>query len=122
MPKTILVIDDDAAIREAFTYALIDVPYKLEVAESGDAAIAKMQEQRFDLIFLDLRMPGMNGIEVLKKVHALNSAIPIYIITAFAKEFFAELTHARQKGINFELISKPASNEQIQQIVNNVLA
>ena len=101
MSKSILVIDDDAEIREAFILALKDTGYHVDTAESGEEGIKKDRSKKYDLIFLDLKMPDMSGIEVLRKMRKVNKKTPIYIyiITAFYKEFFDELKTLEKENI-----------------------
>lgn len=121
MNKQILVIDDDAGIRDAFILALKNTEYIVDTAESGKEGISKEQKKKYDLIFLDLKMPGMNGIEVLREIRKVNRDIPIYIITAFYKEFFEELKAVQEEALKYELIKKPIVDEQILLVVKSVL-
>ena len=121
MNKQILVIDDDAGIRDAFILALKNTEYRVDTAENGEESIAKEQKKKYDLIFLDLKMPGMTGIEALREIRKVNRDIPIYIITAFYKEFFQELKAVQEEGLKYELIKKPIIDEQILLVVKGVL-
>ena len=121
MCKHILVIDDDASIRDAFILALKDTGYQLDTAETGEEGIEKEKSKKHDLIFLDLKMPGMSGIEVLQKIRIVNKETPIYIITAFYKEFADELKNAEKERLTFELIKKPIRSDQILLVTKSVL-
>lgn len=121
MKKRILVIDDDRAVRESFVLALEDTGYRVDTAESGERGLAALGVGAYDLIFLDLHMPGMNGVEVLRKIREANRKIPIYIITDFHKEFFNELEAARDDGIAFELLKKPLGGDRIVLLAKSVL-
>ena len=121
MSKHILVIDDDAGIRDAFILALKGTEYQLDTAETGEEGIEKEQSKKYDLIFLDLKMPGMSGIEVLQKIRIVNKETPIYIITAFYKEFADELKIAEKERLTFELIKKPIRSDQILLVTKSVL-
>lgn len=122
MNKAILIIDDDEAIRKSFQLAFKDTEHTVDVAESGEVGLEKIKNKRYDLIFLDLRMPGINGVEVLKIItKCCTKDIPIYIITAFAQEYFTELRDLRNQGINFEILNKPVSSEEIIAIAQSVL-
>ena len=121
MNKQILVIDDDAGIRDAFILALKNTEYIVDTAESGKEGISKEQKKKYDLIFLDLKMPGMTGIEALREIRKVNRDIPIYIITAFYKEFFQELKAVQEEALKYELIKKPIVDEQILLVVKSVL-
>lgn len=121
MNENILVIDDDAAVRKAFQYALDETSYHVDTAESGEEGISKLNQNEYQLIFLDLKMPGLNGIETLRKLRKINNAIPVYIVTAFHKEFFTGLQSLKEEGIKFELLKKPLGSEEILTVVNSVL-
>jgi len=119
--QRILIIDDEEIIREAFTLALENSGYLVDTAETGDRGLQMAQNVLYDLILLDLKMPGMNGITVLRKLRDMNGNIPVYIITAFQREFFEQLQSIEEEGIAFELIRKPLSHDQIIMVVQSIL-
>lgn len=121
MSKRILVIDDEEAIRKAFTLALMDSDYEIESAESGEKGIEKARNDSYDLIYLDLKMAGLNGVETLRELRKGNKDIPIYIVTAFYGEFFQELQKATEDGIGFEVVRKPLGGDQILRITKGIL-
>ncbi len=121
MSKNILVIDDDAAVRKSFVLALKDTGYQVDTAETGEEGVEKEQSKKYDLIFLDLKMPGMSGIEALREIRKVNRRTPIYIITAFYKEFLDELKTVEKEDITFELIKKPIVDDQIILVAKSVL-
>ncbi len=116
MNKKILIIDDDSAVRGAFKLILDDAGYDVDVAENGFQGIEKVQTERPDLIFLDLRMPGIDGVETLRRLKTIDATLNVYIVTAFAEEFMAQLQGAQNEGLQFELASKPLSSTQIRTI------
>ncbi len=82
--KTILLVEDDAALREALQGALQERGYRVEVAEEGEAALAWLQrEPRPSLILLDLMMPGLNGWDFLsrRRIDPSLPAIPVVVIS-----------------------------------------
>jgi len=121
MNKRILVIDDDAGIRKAFALALEDMPYKLDAAESGEKGIEMGQNNKYNLIFLDLKMPGLNGVETLRELRKISRDTPVYIVTAFYNEFFESLKAVRDDGLDFELLKKPIGSDEIVLIARSVL-
>jgi DNA-binding response OmpR family regulator len=121
MSKHILVIDDDIAIRESFLLALKDTGYTVDVVESGEKGIEKERTKKYDLIFLDLKMPGISGIETLREIRKVNKNTPIYIITAFYKDFFDELKAAEKENLSYDIIKKPINGEQILLITKSIL-
>lgn len=118
----ILTIDDESAVRDGFKLALEDND-DIEVfeAENGLQGVEQFKQHQPDLVFLDLKMPVMNGAEALKAIRDIDNDVPIYIVTAFAKEFFEELEAIRDTGMKFDVAAKPLSLMQIEQIVNATL-
>jgi CheY-like chemotaxis protein len=112
-PVRILVVDDDPVARRAISMSIQLVFGRPENAESGEAALALTSEKRFDLIFLDVLMPGIDGVETCKKIHetALNCRTPVVFVTSH------DDTEARSKaalagGCGF--IPKPVVPSQIK--------
>ena len=116
MHHNILVIDDDPAVRGAFKLILEDDGFTVREAEDGLQGIEMTYAERPDLIFLDLRMPGIDGMEVLRRLKAIDPTLNIYIVTAFAHEFMDQLKDAHDEGLQFELANKPLSSAQIRNI------
>jgi len=80
MPN-ILVIDDEHSIRESFSL-ILEGPYNVTLAASGEAGLKAVSSQKQDLIFLDCRMPGMNGLETLKRIKEIDSKPEVIMVTA----------------------------------------
>ena len=119
--KRILVVDDDEAIRKLFLLSLEGKGFQINTAGTGKKAIEIAEQVKYDLIFLDLKMPGMNGVETLRELRKINMNVPIYIITAFHEEFFNELKSVEEDGIDFELLKKPFDTEQLISVANEIL-
>ena len=116
MVSKILVIDDDPAVRGAFRLILEEDGFSVREAEDGLKGIEMVNADRPDLIFLDLRMPGIDGVETLRRLKTIDETLNIYIVTAFASEFMDQLKSAHDEGFQFELASKPLSSGQIRNI------
>ena len=116
MASNILVIDDDPAVRSAFKLILEDDSFSVREAENGLQGIEMTLAERPDLIFLDLRMPGIDGVETLRRLKAIDETLNVYIVTAFATEYMEQLKGIHEEGVQFELASKPLSSEQIRNI------
>jgi CheY-like chemotaxis protein len=121
MTKHILVIDDEPGIRKSFMTALEDTGYLVETAESGEVGIERLEIQKYDLIFLDLNMPGLNGVETLRELREIDKDVPIYIVTAFHAAFSDQLKKAAEDKVDFELLKKPLSADQIVTITRGIL-
>lgn len=122
MSKHILVIDDEPSVRDAFDLALSSLGYQVTCMADGLSGIEAARHTCPDLIFLDLKMPGIDGVETLRRLHAtLENIPPIYIVTAFSREFVEPLQQARTENLAFQLASKPLSTDQIRQIARVVV-
>jgi CheY-like chemotaxis protein len=120
MVQRILVIDDDAAVRGAFQLVLSDIGFTVLLASDGLQGIALAEAERPDLIFLDLKMPGMDGVETMRRLLAMDKTLNIYIVTAFAQEYLVDLKKAQAEGMTFQLANKPLSGAQIRHIAKSV--
>jgi len=120
MSIRLLVIDDEEAIRKLFIQALESTDCQVETAESGEKGIEKARDTKFDFIFLDLKMPGLNGVETLRKLWEIEQAAHIYITTGYYGDFNEQLQRAVDDGISFDLIKKPFDADTICSIVRVV--
>jgi CheY-like chemotaxis protein len=119
--KRILVIDDEKSIRKLFQLTLEATDYHVDTAESGEKGIEMARQAKYDLFYLDLKMPGMNGVETLQELRSFNRDTPVYIITAFHEEFFDQLKQVHEDGIEFEILRKPLDSEQLIAITQTIL-
>ncbi len=119
MSKSILIIDDDESVRDAFTLALSHTDYATRVASSGEEGIQQATAQSPDLIFLDLKMPGIDGVETLRRLREQGIECPVYIVTAFMPEFLDQLAVAAKEGLKFGLGQKPLTRDQICMIASS---
>ncbi|MFC1560165.1 sigma-54-dependent transcriptional regulator [Candidatus Margulisiibacteriota bacterium] len=78
---TILVVDDELSIRESFSL-ILGKDFHVLLAASGEAALKKLIDEKVDLIYLDVRMPGMNGMETLKKLKEIDNDTSVVMVTA----------------------------------------
>jgi len=81
--KRILVVDDEEAIRLLYQEELGEAGYKVDLAADGSEALRRIEQARPDLMTIDLRMPGMDGIELIGRVRAMYRDLPIVICTAY---------------------------------------
>jgi two-component system, NtrC family, nitrogen regulation response regulator NtrX len=114
----ILVIDDEAAIRESLRMILEYEDYQFSGAGSGQDAIAAVQRERPDLVLLDIKMPGMDGMEVLRKLHALDETLPVVMISGHGTTATA-VEAIRSGAIDF--LDKPLSSERVIVTLQNAL-
>ena len=100
----ILIIDDEKAIRNSLGEILSDEGYEVDTAEDGPSALAKVDKERFDVIFCDIKMPGMDGIEVLEKLMADGVDSVVVMISGHAE--IETAVECIKKGA-FDFIPKP---------------
>lgn len=81
--KNILVVDDEENIRNLYKEELEDLGYAVTTASDGPSALAALDAKTFDLVTLDMRMKGMDGIETLRRLKEKNSRLPVVISTAY---------------------------------------
>lgn len=110
----IFVIDDDESVRDAFSLALVDEPYQVVAFASGKLALEAVKTSRPNLVFLDLNMPVLDGVEVLRGIMEIDDTICVYVVTAFANDYLERLRQARDQGLKFQIASKPINDTQIR--------
>jgi DNA-binding NtrC family response regulator len=106
----LLVVDDEEVIRQGMRRILEAEGYHVATSASGRIAIEKIQEQDFDVVVTDLKMPGMDGIEVLKTIKILQPEVPVIIITGYSTVDTA--VDAMKNGA-FDYIAKPFTSDLI---------
>jgi len=84
--RVVLVVDDDARIRDLLKYVILKRGYKVITAESGEKAVEEVEKRHFDLIFLDLVLPGLSGVEVLQMIKAKDEKAVIVVITGYGND------------------------------------
>src|ERR671925_1746423 len=118
MKPRILVVDDEAAIRDSLRMILEYEDYQFVGAASGQEGIAVVQRDRPDLVLLDIKMPGMDGLEVLRKLHALDETLPVVMISGHGTTSTA-VEAIRSGAIDF--LDKPLSSERVIVTLQNAL-
>lgn len=117
--RKVLVVDDDPVVRKSFDRVLSDKGYAVITAESGEEALHKLDEERYDIVYSDIRMPGMSGLEVAENVKARRPWTPVVIITGYGTE--AAEARAKAAGVS-SFLHKPLSPEMIEDSVRDSLA
>src|SRR6266700_2177234 len=105
-PASLLVVDDEEMNSEGLARRLQRHGYAVTLARSGREAIELLGERRFDLVLLDIMMPGMNGLEVLKLVRRADSLIDLPIILVTAKGESEDMVEGLELGAN-DYVTKP---------------
>ena len=109
--RKVLVVDDDPVVRKSFDRVLTGKGYAVITAENGEEALQKLNGEQYDVVYTDIRMPGMSGLEVAEKVKARQPWTPVVIITGYGND--AAEARAKAAGVaNF--LHKPLSPELIE--------
>ncbi|TWB39088.1 sigma-54-dependent transcriptional regulator [Nitrospirillum pindoramense] len=116
---TVLIVDDDAALRDALGEVVGDCGHTARPAPSGEAALAILANEAVDAMVLDLRMPGLDGMEVLRRVRDRFTTLPVTVLTAHATA--ANTIEAMRLGA-FDHLTKPVGRAALTQALNGMLA
>jgi CheY-like chemotaxis protein len=84
--KKLLVVDDDPVVGRSFNRVLSDKGYAVITARNGEEALRKLDEEAYDVVFTDIKMPGMSGLEVAERVKARQPWLPVVIVTGYGTE------------------------------------
>jgi two-component system NtrC family response regulator len=114
----IMVVDDEPSVLESFKMILQIKDYAVDTYPDGPSAISKLQKGNYDLCFVDYKLPGMDGIEVLKKVKEIDPSIEVIIVTAYASE--SSKSSAVELGA-LEYLRKPFLMDEIYELVERGL-
>jgi two-component system, NtrC family, nitrogen regulation response regulator NtrX len=113
-----MVIDDEPSVLESFKMILKIKDYDVTTFPDGPSALAQLQKDQFDIVFCDLKLPGMDGLEVLKKVKEVDPNVEFIIVTAYA----TESSHANAITLGaLEYLRKPFLMEEIYELVERGL-
>ncbi|MDQ3711266.1 MAG: sigma-54 dependent transcriptional regulator [Acidobacteriota bacterium] len=108
--KTILLADDDVNLRRVLEFQLSEAGYNVSTAQDGAEALEIFTNSDFDCVVTDLRMPKLSGLELLERIKAANTEIPVIVITAFGE---VETAVTAMKAGAFDYINKPFNRDEI---------
>jgi len=114
----VLVVDDEEPIREMMTTALGTKQRDVLTAASGEDALELLKKHPVDIVLLDLSMPGLNGVETFREIHAIRPSLPVVIVTGYPDSDL--MAKALEIG-PFTMISKPVDIAQIQKTVDRIV-
>jgi CheY-like chemotaxis protein len=109
----VLVIDDDAVVGRSFDRVLAGKGYEVSIALSGEEALKTMNEADFDVVFTDIKMPGMDGLEVAERIKARCPWTPVVVITGYGTE--ENEARASVLGVS-GFVRKPLTPEIIESV------
>ncbi|MFC1555614.1 response regulator [candidate division KSB1 bacterium] len=108
--KKILVVDDEESIRELYQSILGEKGYIVETAESGEQALELLEKQNVQVMYLDLNLPGMDGLELARQIRKLKPIAILYAFTGYSSVF--ELLNCREAGFD-DYFKKPMNIETV---------
>ena len=106
MSKKVLIVDDEEPIRNIFELAFSKAGYAVRVVESAEAAVELLKDEKIHVFFLDLNLPGMNGVELCKHIRNDSPLAIIHAVTGYASLF--ELADCREAGFD-DYFTKPVN-------------
>jgi DNA-binding NtrC family response regulator len=115
---SILIIDDEAVVRDSLSKWFREDGYDIGTAENAAAALRQLQERRWDLLLLDIKMPGMDGMELQQRIMEIDPSSTIIFITAHASVDTA--VQALKHGA-FDYVTKPVDPDHLSHLVQNAL-
>ncbi len=107
---SVLIVDDDINLADSLSDILEAKGYNVRCAGSGEEALSLIKENIFDVVFLDIKMPGMNGVETLKRISEISPTIEIIMITAYAED---ELVNQAKKQGALWVLPKPIDIDKV---------
>ncbi len=116
--ERILIVDDEKSMCQYLSIMLKKEGYHVKTASSGKKAVSEVKNSNYDVLITDIRMEGMDGIEVLTAVKEIDPTLPVIIMTAYASQKTA--IEALNRGAFYYLI-KRAKNEEIKMVIRNAL-
>lgn len=116
MAKTILIADDSASMRQLISFALKDAGYDVITAVDGKDALGKLNGSKVDMVFTDLNMPNMDGIQFIRELRATpaNKFTPVVMLTTESQE--AKKQEGKQAGASGWLV-KPFTPEKLIELI-----
>ena len=109
--RKVLVVDDDPVIAKSFDRVLSGKGYAVITARDGSEALQKLRDEKYDVVFTDIKMPGMSGIEVAEKIRATQPWLPVVIVTGYGTD--ENEARAEAAGVS-GFLRKPLSPAMIE--------
>jgi DNA-binding NtrC family response regulator len=116
--ESILIVDDDISLCQALSDELQEVGYDTNFVHNGDQALAKLSDKNYDLVLLDLKMPGKDGFDVLEEMNKKKMNSKIIVLTAYA-DVKSAIDSAKMGASDF--ISKPYDIDELLITIRKVL-
>jgi len=115
----LLIVDDELIVRDSLSKWFREEGYEVSVAESASEALTKLAGLHYDVALVDIKMPGTDGIELQRRLHEINPALIVIIMTGYAS---VETAVAALKNGAYDYVTKPFDPDDIAHTVRNALA
>lgn len=113
---SILIVDDEESVRDSLYNWFIEDGYEVDCAANAKEALAKIESEKFDIILADIKMPGMDGLEMHRRIKAFDSSAIVIVMTAFAS---VETAVQALKDGAFDYITKPFDPDDLTHLIRN---
>ncbi|NQU65522.1 MAG: response regulator [SAR324 cluster bacterium] len=110
--KKILVIDDDKHMRELLELEFVDLGYTVNTAENALLGLQSLKDEIVDLVILDIKMPGMNGIEALEKIVSIKRDLPVIIHSAYS--------HFKENYLTWSAVAYVTKSGNLDELIRSV--
>ena len=115
----LLIVDDNASVRRLLFEIISDEGYKVETAGSGTETIRMVNSNMPSLILLDVKMPGMSGLETLEKLKVHAPDLPVIMMTAYSEMDACQ--EAKNRGLVREYLKKPFEIDELRFLIRNIM-
>ncbi len=113
-----LIVDDEPSVRDSLKHWFLPEGYRVETAAGGMEALDKLRDSSFDIVLLDIKMPGMDGIELQQRLKEIDTQLAIIIMTAYATVDTA--VQALKQGA-YDYITKPVDPDDLSRLIRNAV-
>lgn len=114
----ILIIDDEERIRRIIKIQLRNTGFSVFEAEDSETAFTILKSQNINVVICDIKMKGLGGIEILKRIKMENETIPVIMLTGFIDDEYVKLS---RENSCFDFLTKPVQREMLIQVINSAL-
>jgi DNA-binding NtrC family response regulator len=116
---SILIVDDDDGMVETLSDILTARRYAVSTAVSGESAMVQVGQREFDVVLMDIKMPGLNGVEALQAMKRVKPALKVIMMTAFTRD---ELVREARRASAVAVVPKPLDLDSVLALVDRVAA
>ena len=116
---SILIVDDEESVRDSLLNWFIEDGYNVRCAENAKIALLMLENENFDIILADIKMPGMDGIEVLRKIKGVKKETAVIMLTAYGT---LETARKAMKLGAYDYVTKPVDHSLLKSLMKEALA